>query len=125
LISDNARSVVLDLEAAGHHVLLTGDLDGAGLDALSRCRMPPLEVLLAPHHGGRTANPSWLYEWADPRLVVVSQRAPAPGANDALASLDAQHRLLRTWQRGAIRLRWTKDGVVVRGFRDDQPKWDE
>jgi competence protein ComEC len=123
--SDNARSVVLDLEADGHHVLLTGDLENEGLDALSRCRLPPLAVLLSPHHGGRTANPTWLYEWAEPRLVVVSQRQPASGSNDALAPLDAQHILLRTWQRGAIRLRWTGGGVVASGFRDDQARWDE
>ena len=113
LTSDNARSVVLDLEAAGHHVLLTGDLENEGLDALSRCRIPPLDVLLSPHHGGRTANPTWLYEWSEPRLVVVSQRQPASGSNDALAPLDAQRILLRTWQRGAIRLRWTGKGVVA------------
>ena len=125
LASDNARSVVLDLEAAGHHVLLTGDLENEGLDALTRCRMPPLDVMLSPHHGGRTANPTWLYEWAEPRLVVVSQRPPAPGTNDALAPLDARHVLMRTWQRGAIRLRWTDAGVVAHGFRDDQARWDE
>ena len=123
--SDNARSVVLDLEAAGHHVLLTGDLENEGLDALIRCRIPPLDVLLSPHHGGRTANPTWLYEWSEPRLVVVSQRQPAPGSNDALAPLDAQHILLRTWQRGAIRLRWTGRGVVASGFRDTQAAWNE
>jgi competence protein ComEC len=75
--------------------------------------------MLAPHHGGRTANPAWLYDWAGPSLVVVSQRPPAPGTHDPLAALDARHVLLRTWQRGAIRLTWTRDGVVARGFRDD------
>ena len=81
-----------------------------------------VNVMLAPHHGGRPANPRWLYDWAAPRLVVVSQRPPPPGTNDALASLTVP--LMRTWERGAIRLRWTPGGVVARGFRDDQPGWD-
>lgn len=121
--SDNARSVVLDVEAAGRHVLLTGDLEAEGLVELMRRPLPTLDAMLAPHHGGRTANPTWLYDRADPRLVVVSQRPPAPGTRDALATLPIP--LLRTWERGAIRLRWTRDGVTASGFRDNQAGWDE
>ena len=40
--------------------------------------------MLAPHHGGRTSNPPWLYDWARPALVVVSQRPPAAGSRDPL-----------------------------------------
>ncbi len=51
--------------------------------------------------------------------MVVSQKPPAPGTRDALAVLDARGiPLLRTWRRGAIRLRWTPGGVVARGFLD-------
>jgi competence protein ComEC len=123
LTSDNARSVVLDLEAAGRHVLLTGDLEGDGLFELRRQPLPRADVFLAPHHGGRTANPPWLYDWANPRLVVVSQRPPTPGSNDALSPLAARRILLRTWQLGAIGLKWTGQGVLVRGFRDDRTQW--
>jgi len=41
----------------------------------------------------------------------------------ALAALPIP--LLRAWERGAIRLRWTRDGVTASGFRDDQAGWDE
>jgi competence protein ComEC len=122
--SDNARSVVLELEAAGRHALLTGDLEGDGLAQLRNRSRPPIDVFLAPHHGGRTANPPWLYDWARPSLVVVSQRPLVPGTQDPLAALDARHVLLRTWKRGAIRLTWTPGGLVARGFRDDQTAWD-
>jgi competence protein ComEC len=117
--SDNARSVVLDVEAAGHHLLLTGDLEADGLVALKSLPLPRPDVLLAPHHGGRTANPPWLYDWANPRLVVVSQRPPAPGTNDPLASIAGRRLLLRTWTCGAIRLSWTRDGVSARGMSTD------
>ncbi len=81
---DNDRSVVLDLESDGRHALLTGDLEQAGLAQLVSHPGGPFDVLLAPHHGGRTANPAWLYRWANPARVVVSQRPPAPGSRDAL-----------------------------------------
>ena len=74
--SDNARSIVLDVAFAGRHMLLTGDLELSGLEALvAQPRPEPApEVMLAPHHGGRIANPEWLYEWARPRIVIASQR---------------------------------------------------
>ena len=73
----------------------------------------------APHHGGKSANPSWLYSWARPRTVVVSQRPPAPGTTDALTPLKrAGTPVLRTWQRGAIHFRWMPDGIITQGFLD-------
>ena len=85
--SDNARSIVLDVACRGRHMLLTGDLELSGLDELVAQPRPepPPEVILAPHHGGRAANPERLYEWAKPRLVVASQRAPSSATSDALA----------------------------------------
>jgi competence protein ComEC len=117
---DNARSIVLDLESEGRHALLTGDLEEDGLFALVSRPSPAIEVFLAPHHGGRTANPRWLYVWARPAQVIVSQRPPAPGTRDALAPIAAQGTpLLRTWQRGAVRLAWSAQGITAQGFRDE------
>jgi competence protein ComEC len=117
--SDNARSLVLDVAFGGRHLLLTGDLEKEGLDDLvaQTPPQPPPDVFLAPHHGGRSANPEWLYEWARPRLVVVSQRPAASTAADALSLLERRGiSLLRTWRTGSIRLRWTSDGITSQGF---------
>ncbi len=117
--TDNARSVVLDVESGGRHALLTGDLEGDGLANLVGRPGRPFDVVLAPHHGGRTANPPWFYRWARPARVVVSQRPPTPGASDPLASLAARKiSVLRTWERGAIRLSWSARGLSARGFQD-------
>jgi competence protein ComEC len=116
---DNARSLVLDVAAGGHHLLLTGDLEQPGLDELVALPSPKPgpDVLLAPHHGGKAANPEWFYRWARPRSVVVSQRPPPPSASDALSSLERQGiSLARTWREGAIRLAWTDDAVKPHGF---------
>jgi competence protein ComEC len=127
--SDNARSLVLDIASEGRHLLLTGDLEQLGLRELvakSPPRMPP-DVLLAPHHGGRAANPEILYEWAKPRIVVVSQRPSAVRTPDALSFLERRGiPLLRTWRTGAIRLRWTTAGITAHGFLEEPnrpPSW--
>jgi len=126
---DNARSLVLDIAFAGRHLLLTGDLEQLGLvELVGRSPpQPPPDVFLAPHHGGRSANPEWLYEWAKPRLVVVSQRPLAARTRDALSVVERREiPLLRTWRDGSIRLRWTTGGITHHGFleqRDDQPAW--
>jgi competence protein ComEC len=120
--SDNARSLVIDLERDGRHALLTGDLEFQGLEAFGKRPFPepPPDVFLSPHHGGKAANPLWLYEWAIPRIVVVSQRPPASASSDALAGLEAQGiTLYRTWLHGAVRFEWTDDGIEARGFLEE------
>ena len=119
LSTDNARSVVLDVESGGRHALLTGDLEGDGLADLVERPGRAFDAVLAPHHGGRSANPPWFYRWARPARVVVSQRPPLPGASDPLTPLAAREiPMLRTWERGAIRLRWSARGISARGFQD-------
>ncbi len=120
--TDNARSIVLDVAFAGRHILLTGDLELSGLDALVAQPRPdpPPEAMLAPHHGGRVANPEWLYQWARPRIVIASQRPPSAAANDPLAAIERMAiPVLRTWRKGAIRISWTGDGVVTTAFLDE------
>ncbi|WP_435008931.1 ComEC/Rec2 family competence protein [Tundrisphaera lichenicola] len=121
--TDNARSVVLEVASGGHRLLLTGDLEGDGLTDLVKAPAPrPLGAMLAPHHGGRTSNPAWLYDWADPALVVSSQRDPSSGSRDPLAPLaEGRFAILRTWESGAIRMLWTPSGLAASGFLDPKP----
>ncbi len=119
---DNAQSVVLAVEAGGRRLLLPGDLEGVGLSELIAQPPLPTDVLLSPHHGSRAANPPRLYSWANPKTVVVSQAAPPVGADPPLESLSqAGLPVLRTSELGAIRVRWTPDGLHARGFLDDTP----
>jgi len=116
---DNDRSLVLALDGHGHRVLLTGDLDGAGLVEWVAQPLSPIAAMLAPHHGGRSANPPWLYDRARPGLVLASQRRPVFAGPDALdAQAGRRVPVLRTWQHGAIRLRWEAAGIVATGFLD-------
>jgi competence protein ComEC len=116
---DNARSLVLDVAFAGHHLLLTGDLEQLGLIELlaQKSPDPPPDVLLSPHHGGKSANPEWLYQWARPRAVVVSQRRSQPGSSDTLSFVERMGiPVFRTGRQGSIRLDWSADGIVASGF---------
>lgn len=117
---DNDGSLVLDLNDAAHGLLLTGDLDASGLEEV--VRVPPprrFDAVMAPHHGGKTANPDWFYDWSGARTVIASQDPPRAGTRDALAEIEGAGRpTLRTWRDGAIRLAWNPDGLRVAPFRE-------
>lgn len=70
--SDNANSVVLSVERAGRRFLITGDLEGDGLQRL--LEFPPVDydIVLAPHHGSPSSSPPAFAKWSTPEYVVVS-----------------------------------------------------
>ena len=70
--SDNANSVVLSVEVGKRRILLTGDLDRAGLQDFLMLPRGHYDVLMSPHHGGRTANPPELGAWSAPDYVIIS-----------------------------------------------------
>jgi competence protein ComEC len=128
---ENVRSLVLLLHYAGQHILLTGDLEGLGQQQLVRLPVPPVAVLMAPHHGGQAANtpgavitpdgaaPCLLAAWARPRLVVSCQRA-VPTSHLLAAYPHAV--VWDTASRGAIVIRVHSSGVVAEAFRTNE-KW--
>ena len=76
--SDNANSVVLAIEYQGHRVLLPGDLEPPGLQYVLSERPLDCTLLLAPHHGSTTMDPSKILGWSTPEWVVISGgRRPA------------------------------------------------
>ena len=108
---DNANSIVLSLRYAGSSLLLTGDLEKAGLQALLQLKPNPHDILLAPHHGSLKANPPDLTRWVMPRWVVVS------GGGDTATAKLKQHygegaSLLTTSQHGAVTLELTPEGDI-------------
>lgn len=69
---DNSNSVVLQINYAGKSILLTGDLEEGGAASLMKHQLVPVDLFLAPHHGGKSANTPALAKWANPRHVFVS-----------------------------------------------------
>jgi len=99
--SDNARSLVVEITAAKRRILLTGDLEGAGLERLLARKPVDYDVLLAPHHGSSSSNPPGLASWSTPELVVVSGLAESSSPMRA-AYEAASARVLATTAVGAV-----------------------
>ncbi|NNJ23974.1 ComEC/Rec2 family competence protein [Alienimonas chondri] len=112
--SDNARSVVLLIEFAGRRLLLPGDLEGGPQDELAADFInrfgPGLDLLLAPHHGGKRANPQSLAQRLEPKIVAVSgaQHADAEFLRGVYPAAD----LFLTSEVGAVTVTITPDGAV-------------
>ncbi len=114
--ADNENSVVVLVQFGGRRILLTGDLDGAGLERLLQVPSVAVDVLVAPHHGGRSANPPELGLWARPRFVVVSGDARRSG--DALTESYPTAAVLTTRRHGAVTVTvWADGRCRVGAFR--------
>jgi competence protein ComEC len=120
--NENSRSMVLLVRHGGQSLLLTGDLEGPGLERVLGLPPARVDVLQAPHHGSRVANTPALAAWARPSIVVSCQEPPRrPGlAEEPYSALGA--RFLPTWAQGAITLRCEEAGLVVETFRTRQ-RW--
>lgn len=102
--TDNDRSLVLRIQVSTRTVLLTGDLEEAGIARLLSTSDPRCDVLVLPHHGSEAANLDRLIRVASPSLVVVSGRERSLQPRRA-AWLEARSiPWLATWRDGRIRL---------------------
>jgi competence protein ComEC len=115
--NENARSLVLLVRHAGHSLLLTGDLEGTGLDrVLALPRPAGLDVLMGPHHGSRTANTPELAAWASPRLAIGCTGPPRwPVAAENPYQLRGAE-TLGTWPDGAITVRSRSGELIVETY---------
>lgn len=111
---ENVRSLVLLVRHRGHRILLTGDLEGVGIDGVVAEPIGPVDVLMAPHHGSPT-RADVLADWARPRLAVSSQgRADAGKASAVYAQRGVPY--WSTWPDGAITLRSHATGLTAETF---------
>jgi competence protein ComEC len=128
--NENPRSMVLLVRYEGHTVLLTGDLEGEGQEQVRLRPVPPVDAMLAPHHGGKLANyplpgpagtrlPGPMATWAKPKLVISSQR---PGPTDHLAATytGVGATVWDTPTAGAVTVRCHTTGVVAEAFRSGE-----
>ena len=115
--NENTRSMVMLVRHAGHTILLTGDLEGAGLERVLAMDIPNIDVLMAPHHGSRASNTPRLAAWARPKLVVSCEGVPRGFIRAAEPYSESGARFLGTWPHGAVTLRSHTTGLVVETFR--------
>jgi len=116
--NENARSLVLLIRHAGHTILLTGDLEGQGLQRVLHEWPPhPVEVLMAPHHGSPLTNTAALAQWAQPRVVISCQGRPPPSREVQQRYQQVGAHVLDTHQHGAVTVRSHASGLIVETFR--------
>jgi competence protein ComEC len=120
--NENARSLVLLVSHAGRRVLLTGDLEGAGMDRVLKLPDRRVDVLMAPHHGSatRSVHPADLVAWAKPGVVVSCQGAPRGPEPTPKPYRAADVAFLSTWAHGAVTVRSGTGGLVVETFATKQ-----
>ena len=114
--NENARSLVLEVRHAGHSILLTGDLEGPGLEMVLRLERRRFDVLMAPHHGSPRANLAALAEWARPRVVVSCQGPPRAAGHPLEIYRTVGAEVVPTWPHSAVTVRSHASGMVVETF---------
>lgn len=112
---ENVRSLVLMVRHLGHSVVLTGDLEGPGIDAVTARPVPPVDVLMTPHHGSGANRAGDLADWGRPRLVVSSQGRRDGGKAEAIYR-DRGIPYWSTWPDGAITIRSQGTGLTAETF---------
>ncbi len=110
---DNAGSMVLSVEYAGRRIILPGDVDGAGLEALLQTPRRPCEFLLAPHHGSLKTDAPGLAAWCSPRWVIVSGYREGRTEPVAQSYREAGAEVLYTGDVGAVTVTLDSERVTV------------
>jgi competence protein ComEC len=124
----NNQSCVLRVQTASGAMLLTGDIERAAEDFLSKnSSILKAEVLLVPHHGSRTSSSEAFIQAVAPRWAVVPagyrNRFGHP-ARDVLERYQgAGVRMLRTDLDGAIQVLLGSDALEIRGERALRPRY--
>lgn len=109
-IEGNAKSCVLQVQASGERLLLTGDIDRAAERALLASPLAvPTDWLQAPHHGSRSSS-SWPFvQRLSPTSVLISRGRgnafghPHPQVIERYRALGS--RIYDSAEQGAVRLR--------------------
>ncbi len=125
--NENTRSMVVLTRYREATVLLTGDIEGEGQEMLRSIAIERIDVMMAPHHGAKSANmvrksnngdklPSTMANWARPKMVISSQKS---GSIDHLKAAYApvMATIWDTHTCGAIEVRWDRNHLVATAFR--------
>ena len=123
----NQRSCVMQVEAGGERLLLTGDIDARAERALLQTSLGvPTRWLQAPHHGSRTPSSVDLLKALAPRVVLISRGHgnsfghPHPQVLARYQGLGVQ--ILDSAEQGALRFRLGTFGKAE-SLRDQPRFW--
>lgn len=108
---DNANSIVLEIDYAGHDLLLTGDLEKDGLAEVLSLGTDEFDVTMAPHHGSKYSSPKEFFDWAKADHVLISS-GDAEVTTRLQNELGNEVKVLCTETSGAITVEISPDGEL-------------
>jgi competence protein ComEC len=114
---DNANSILLAVEHKGRRILLPGDLESPGLEAVLAGVSYDCDILLAPHHGSVYSDPAGFATWCTPQWVVVSGQRSDTDATVAHSYQQQGAKVVCTATQGAVRFALTNEGMSLFRFR--------
>ncbi len=114
--SDNANSIVLRIRFMGHTILLPGDLETPGLEAVMAEMPVDCEIVMAPHHGSLRSDPLGFSAWTTPEHVVISGKAASDAGAVRWAYEHGGANVSHTAVDGAIRFEVSATGIKTSKF---------
>lgn len=120
LRSSNDSSLVLRVVHRAGSLLIAGDIETAGIDALlATTASLKSDVLVLPHHGQREPRLGILLERVAPRLALASRRGPLPRGEGIRLARRVGAELWSTSDHGAVRVLFTSQNASEQGLRRD------
>ncbi len=116
LSPENANSLVVDLEYAGRHVLLTGDLVGNGVREISMEESPGFDVVQAPHHGSHLSLTPEFIQWLHAKYAVFSEARVYPQKQGRAMFEQAGVQVIHTGSDGTARFAIFPNGELTARF---------
>ncbi len=111
--NDNSASIVVGITYQGQRILLPGDLEKEGLEALLETSARHFDLVMAAHHGSVHSDPHRFCDWATPRYLAVScgRGKSSPAIDEAAKRFSCS--LLRTDTGGALTFEIRRDGSMM------------
>ena len=124
----NDRSCVLRIATAGGSMLLTGDIERGGEQALIDSGFAlRSDILLVPHHGSRSSSTAPFIHAVAPRFAIVPvgyrSRFGHPASDVMQRYRAAGVEILRTDRDGAVTVTLDSAGARVRGERASRQRY--
>lgn len=119
----NEGSLVLRLEYGAFSILLTGDVEQAGEEAMLKAgALEPVTVLKAAHHGSASSSSRYFLEAVEPDYVIFSYGAGNRYGHPAELVVERVRKMgvteYRTAESGAIQIRTDGKKMQIGGWLD-------
>jgi competence protein ComEC len=123
----NDSSCVLQVAASGHSLLIPGDIERRGENALLAAGAGRADVVIVPHHGSATSSSPALVAALGPKFAIASagfaNRWGFPKPDVAARWRRSGATVLSTADAGAVSIALTARGVAIGAERDRRHRY--